>query len=249
MLKQWHWAGQYLATAAISFLEANEDDSHTNLGLDESGRYLSTHPLGTAGKFVLDLAQGSLFLENRAENLLALPGKIHEDIVQSLKHFFQENGLGDYEYDLHYNLPYEQGNAPFLWSDDTAMQAMRVQAHRLLEDCSRELGFCQVPRIWPHHFDSGVFGPSEHHSTLYIGMGLAVPDTLSKQHYYYLSAYHEGQLLSAQHKSKLATGQWVEDEFEGAILRIDKESLPTDEEILNFYRSATQGYIQDFSAD
>jgi len=249
MLKQWHWAGQYLATAAISFLEANEDDSHTNLGLDESGRYLSTHSLETKGKFVLDLEQGSLFLENQAENQLALPGKTHEDVVQHLKHFFRENGLGDYTYDLHYDLPYEQGDTPFLWSEDSPMQAMRVQAHRLLEDCSRELGFCQVPRIWPHHFDSGVFGPSEQHSALYFGMGLAVPDTLSEQHYYYLSAYQDGQLLPAPQESKLVRGQWVEDEFEGAILRIDKESLPTDEEILNFYRSATQAYIQGFSAD
>ena len=247
MRKQWHLTGQYLATAAISFLEAKEDDSHTNLGLEESGRYLSTHPLGKEGRFVLDLEKGALFLEKAAENQLTLPGKTHEEVVQSLKLLFKERGLGDYEYNLHYELPYEQGEAPFLWSDDTAMRAMRVQAHRLLEDCSRELGFCQIPRIWPHHFDSGVFGPSEHHNSLYFGMGLAIPDSLSDQHYYYLSAYHEGQLLTAPQETELASGQWIEDEFEGAILRVHKENLPSDEEVLNFYRMATEGYIQAFA--
>ena len=45
MLNEWHWAAQYLATAAKSFIPAKEDDSHTNLGYDHENALLYTHPM------------------------------------------------------------------------------------------------------------------------------------------------------------------------------------------------------------
>jgi hypothetical protein len=244
MLNQWHWAAQYLATAAKSFIAAQEDDSHTNLGYDRESARLFTHPLFKNQQALqLDLRKGILQLSHRSESGIPINGKTHHEVIQALKGLFENKA---YTFDLHYELPFEWTEEPFQWSEDTFMMDLRAQAHLLLEDCSRELGFCQEVRVWPHHFDSGVFGPSERKQNLHFGMGLAVPDSLSETHYYYLSAYSEGKLLAAPIETALAVGEWVDTDFEGGILRIPPGVLPEEQEVMEFYRTTTDLYIKHF---
>ena len=244
MLNQWHWAAQYLATAAKSFVKPQEDDSHTNLGYDRENALLFTHPLfDNQNVFQLDLKKGVLQLSNRPKTSIPISGKTHPEIIEALKGLF---GNQDYTFDLHYDLPFELTKEPFHWSEDRFMIDLRTQAHLLLEDCSRELGFCQEVRIWPHHFDSGVFGPSERKQELHFGIGLAIPDGLNECHYYYLSAYSEGKLLPAPIENALAVGQWIDTDFEGAILEVIPGEVPDNEKVMEFYRRATDHYIDQY---
>lgn len=244
MLNEWHWAAQYLATAAKSFIPAREDDSHTNLGYDREKARLYTHAFSEDQLALqLDLRNGALHLNTQPEKRIALGGKTHSEILEALEKLL---GPKPYSFDLHYDLPFELTEEPFDWSEDHFMMDLRAQAHLLLEDCSRELGFCQEVRIWPHHFDSGVFGPSERVPDLHFGMGLAVPDGLSESHYYYLSAYSSGKLLPAPKENRLPVGEWVDTDFEGGILRVTPGVIPDQEEVMQFYRRATDLYIDRF---
>jgi len=241
MLNEWHWAAQYLATAAKSFIPAKEDDSHTNLGYAHENALLYTHPMFADEQVLqLDLKKGILQLNTNKQAVIPLSGKTHQEIIAGLQDLFQDNR---YHFDLHYDLPFALTEEPFQWSEDGFMLDLRTQAHLLLEDCSRELGFCQEVRIWPHHFDSGVFGPSERVPGLHFGLGLAIPDGVSASHYYYLSAYSEGQLLPAPKENALPLGEWVDTDFEGGILRVLPGELPEDEKVMEFYRTATDLYI------
>lgn len=82
-----HIAAQYLATAAKSFLlHKEDDDSHTSLGFNTDGGYLSSHSFSENGdRLILNYPTFSLIWKSKSENIpFRLDGSTHRQVKEWL---------------------------------------------------------------------------------------------------------------------------------------------------------------------
>jgi len=220
---QTHIAVQYLATANKSFVAPKTDDSHTNLGFDPKRMTLKTHPLSQNGTFLAFNYQDFSLEWNSpsGSNVLLLNGKYHKTVVLWLKERAKEIlGLA-YTFDLHYELPYTINDAyQFADKDQKELKRLadlRTLAQHSLETIVKEHKLVTDIRIWPHHFDTGGYAALPN-TALHVGFGLAIPDSVCDDHYFYLSAYQDNGMVSTTGFKKLSRGTWVDGSFKGAIL-------------------------------
>lgn len=246
MLEQLHFASQYLAAAGKSFLVHKTDDSHTNVGFDIHNNQFETWKLNQDGvKLCLKLDNFSLTWSN-TEFRLALNGQTHKEVVFFLEESAQQLGFGKpYEFDLHYELP-------FSWEDSytfeltnvnaiTKESRLRKLANRALQNFLNQEQLKSNIRIWPHHFDTGAFVVLEGDSGKSVGMGMAIPDSLLDDHYFYLSVYKGHDAIDTSNFSTLTLGEWKNQGFKGAILSASKA---TEIEIVQFLQEALAQYIK-----
>ncbi len=74
-------------------------------------------------------------------------------------------------------------------------------------------------RIWPHHFDTGIYVLSR--PGMHIGFGLAMADALSGSPYFYMAGYPTQDGLDYSKIPSLNTGRWeIGEHWNGAILPI-----------------------------
>ena len=218
-----HQLSQYLAAAAISFMEAAPDDSHTNLGFDGSTQSLSTHALNDLGiQLCFSYADFSLFWKGEGlKSSIELDGKTHQEVLNWLKSTAEGFGFDTpYRYEFHYDLPYPI-EADQLWVAPKAkalnqLSDTRTKAQRASEAFATELGQEVAIRIWPHHFDTG--GYTALVDGLGVGWGLAIPDSVVNGPYYYISYYKDGKSYLPDDLPALGLGDWYRDGFTGAVL-------------------------------
>ncbi|KKN92654.1 hypothetical protein LCGC14_0205880 [marine sediment metagenome] len=237
-----HLAAQYLAAAGISFVEKKTDDSHTNLGWSIGKQRLETHPLSTDGD-VLTLNYNTFSLEwNSPENnaSFALDGKTHQQVLEWLASS-ADSFLGKkYTYDFHYDLPYSIDDS-FTFKLD-ALKLKELADLRSLTQSSLEKtlavnGLESDIRIWPHHFDSGAYVIIS--DDLAIGFGLAVPDTMINEHYFYISGYKGHDGIETSSFDSLSLGEWKNEGFKGAVLPATKIK---EEQAIQFFTEAINIY-------
>lgn len=247
MTNQMHLASQYLAAAGISFVDKKDDDSHTNLGFSTEKGTLFTRNLDHK-PIVLSLNYDLFELEwndVNSRNTLKLDGSTHTEVLQWLKRMTVNSNIGKhYEYELHYELPYQiTDDFVFKLQDITALQKLkehRILAHTVLREFLHRNKLNSEIRIWPHHFDTGAFAPLEDEAGLAIGLGLAIPDSSQNEYYFYISAYQGHDSLDTSNFKSLSLGEWKNKGFKGAVLPIsgiDKNSgVAFFEEALNAYK-------------
>ncbi len=228
MTTQMHLAAQYLAAAAISFLEKKEDDSHTNLGFSATEGSMSTHPLNKEGD-TLSLNYQRFTLEWNSKNSkssLRLDGTTHSEILKWVgKTAVAANIEKQYKYDLHYDLPYATITNDFTFKlhDVGRLRELtnfRILAQLTLETFLENQQLKSDIRTWPHHFDTGAFVSLNDNSELTIGLGLAIPDTMIDDYYFYMSAYKGHDGLDTSNLSSLTNGKWYNEGFKGAVLPV-----------------------------
>lgn len=236
-------AAQYLAAAGISFVKKEEDDSHTNLGFSMLKTSMETHPLSENGD-VLSLNYKNFSLNWHAENSstsFPLDGATHEAVLSWLKETSKTFLNKSYAYGFHYDLPYKiTDDFKFKLVDANRLAELlqlRILAQSTLEQTLKEGNLESPIRVWPHHFDTGAYAGL--HKNIAIGFGLAVPDTLCKDHYFYISGYKGHDALNTEGFSPFSNGEWKNDGFKGAILpatTIDKSKA------VLFFKEAIQNY-------
>ncbi|MEO9503376.1 hypothetical protein [Nonlabens ulvanivorans] len=225
MKDQLHMAAQYLAAAGISFLDKKDDDSHTNAGFNTDNGCLETHPLSNNGDLLsLNFRDFSLeWTSNDGKISFNLDGATHEDVLKWLKETSKNQLNKEYHYDLHYDMPYKMEGAAVFRKDDESELAelthLRILAEHSLEHIVEHYKLDTSIRVWPHHFDTGIY-TGLNDSEITIGLGLAIPDTLSNDHYLYISGYKDGKLIETSSFNKLSKGEWKNDGFKGAILPV-----------------------------
>nr|WP_321226220.1 hypothetical protein [uncultured Psychroserpens sp.] len=226
MEKQMHLAAQYLAAAGISFLEKKPDDSHTNLGFDTENGCLYTHTLSENGD-VLCLDYDRFALEwksNQETKTFNLDGASHAEVLKWLTDTSKAFLNKTYHYQFHYDLPYAIDDAFIFKLLDVnklkALKQLRILAQLVLENIDKQYSLDASIRIWPHHFDTGIYSPLPD-SDITIGLGLAIPDTICNKHYLYISGYKNGGTIDTSQLPKLESGEWKSDGFTGAILNAD----------------------------
>jgi len=247
MDKMIHLAAQYLATASKSFLEPVADDSHTNLGFSlDDGAIYSRVLDGKKGYLCLSYKTFSLeWFTPDGPQILSLDGRTHGEIVQWLQKMTStaiENGR--YTYDLHYDLPYEPITDGFTFELKSTRQLEELIHYRILiqlvlENFLKEEKLQSEIRIWPHHFDTGAFTAIEDLPGIAIGLGLAEPDSLCNNPYFYISAYRGHEGVTVDGYPELAIGSWGHNGFAGAILDAKDR---TREDGISFFREALATY-------
>lgn len=221
--KQIYLASQYLAAAGISFLDKKEDDSHTNLGFDTDGGYLETHPLSDNNdKLILNYKNFSLeWKSNDGSKAYKLDGATHKEVVKWISDTSSTFLNKTYKYKFHYDLPYSiNDDSTFKLLDVEKLNELmhlRILAQFILEQINTHYKLETSIRIWPHHFDTGIYTAMPE-SDISIGLGLATPDSVCDDHYLYITGYKGGNVIDVSGLDKLSIGEWKSEGFTGAIL-------------------------------
>ena len=239
-----HLAAQYLATAGISFLDKEDDDSHTNLGFNTDSGCLETHILSENNDQLLLCYQdfSLLWKSDSGTKTFPLDGASHKNVVNWLKETAKTTFDKDYEYTLHYELPYAIDDSfTYHLNDADAVKELmhlRILAQLSLEKINQTYGFDTSIRIWPHHFDTGIYAaiPDTDKS---VGVGLAIPDAVLDEHYLYASGYNaEGQIVPEGLK-KLTKGRWSTTDYLGGVIAAAELS---ESEAVQFFNEAIEQF-------
>ncbi|MDC6365949.1 MULTISPECIES: hypothetical protein [Flavobacteriaceae] len=248
IIKQLHLAAQYLAAAGKSFLEHKSDDSHTNLEFSIAEKSLLTWPLGDSNtQLSLNYETFSLEWKSSSSESFSLKGKTQQEVVTWItKRAENFKFIKPYTYNLHYTLPYSMSNEEKFATIDTheinELIRLRTLAQNVISKFLEAEKLESDIRIWPHHFDTGAFAHLHDGSGKSVGLGMAIPDTLCNDFYFYISGYRGHDSLNTWAFPTLSNGKWINDGFKGAIL---PASNVDDIIAVQFFREALRNYKKD----
>lgn len=230
--RQLHWLCQIIAKANRAYVPAKEDDSHTNLYFDPVGNRIVGRWVETSGgRFLLALNLSDLHFEwlddrQRRQKAVSVPGKDGRSLERDVARFFATAGLDEELFfrPLHYDIPdygFQAGGIAEFSEEGLDRWAFFRQLANTA--CDSFLGFLQArgeTRLWPHHFDTGVYAPA--HDNLGIGLGLAMEDPLVGQPYFYLAGYPAQGSIQYTGLPHLSEGRWeTGNQWQGAVLPLD----------------------------
>lgn len=224
MKDQMHLAAQYLAAANMSFLEKKENDSHTNLGFNINTMCLETYDLSSnEDKLSLNYKDFSLeWSSEKRDATLSLDGTKHSTILAWIQDLSKTQLSKEYVYEFHYDLPYSIEDLQMFTLTDpnelAHLSHLRVLAQNTIEHSVASNHLDSQIRVWPHHFDTGAYAPLDTTSGISIGIGMAIPDSVSNTHYFYISGYTDEGAFMPPSMEKLNQGKWLDQDFKGAIL-------------------------------
>jgi len=231
--KTLHILGQYLARINKSYLPPVEDDSHTNLGFDRIGNRLSGRWINSGGGsllFSFNLNSCSFeWLDGSLDAITAIPvpGRDYTELWDDIRESTASTGLNpDKLIDvMHYTIPNYYPDSLSVPEFGTASLEQWIFYRGLAnEACNmvfEHLNTTGEIRIWPHHFDTGVFVPAA--TGIGIGFGLAMEDDMAGAPYFYLAGYPAKGKLSYLNLPEIDFGQWITASgWKGAVLPIDK---------------------------
>ncbi len=232
-----HIAAQYLAMAAKSFLPAQDDDSHTNLGWNSKDKRMESRPLNSEGLILaLNYLDYSLDFAHPKSGVGAsypLGGASHLDILNWIGRESKFAGIdAEFKFDLHYELPYEgifTDEYKYAGKDEDQLNALiqlRWLADKTLSMINTHFHEVSEVRIWPHHFDTGCLGYFDTKKNVSVGLGLAIPDKNVDDWYFYASGYHGEEPIQTEMFEPLKNGEWRSGEWNAGILKASGKSLP-----------------------
>ena len=202
---QLHNAAQVIASAGITFLEAQPDDSHPNLGWVEALGALMGRPIpGANAQVGLRLADLSLLLvdsEGRVVEELSLDGKTLEDGYTWLAAATARAGAKAPAGGLTrsgYEIPSHgvASGARFSCEPGAAFAELArwfANGNVALTELAARMDGASDVRCWPHHFDLGALAvvATEPDGSLAqsIGIGLSPGDDGYAEPYWYVSPW------------------------------------------------------------
>jgi hypothetical protein len=226
-----HFLSQVIAKVNRSFVPAVADDSHSNMFFDPLsgciyGRWFTTNDLCLILRLNLNTQAFELINEKWTVLLSATfagkkMGQVEEELAVALAPY-NLSGL-----DIFSAMHYEMPNYPLA---NLALETLKVAerktwtSYRMLanEACSNLSGLAQKRteiRIWPHHFDTGIYFNA--HPNLGVGFGLAMADTLIDEAYFYLSAYPQVGKIDFTNAPEMKAGKWIlSPDWNSAVLPI-----------------------------
>ncbi|PWJ43739.1 hypothetical protein [Sediminitomix flava] len=227
-----HQLSQSIAKFNRSYVPKKSDDSHTNLAFDSIGmRLFGRWVESKKGRvmMVLNLLAFDFQLIDDKWNILirvSIEGKTQMEIERILQSFIADLGLKseDYIKGLHFQItayPFKNNVFPALSEKEklewTKNRAMANEACMLLLNHLQTNGEI---RIWPHHFDTGIYVTPN--KNIGLGFGLAMKDSLFEESYFYYSAYGLNDYdLDYTFYKPLKVGAWkIEENWKGAYLTL-----------------------------
>ncbi len=255
-----HWLCQPIAKAGRSFAPPQDDDSHMNLYFDALGERLVGRWINLGQERVLlTLKLHTLEFEWVSDDFQVLAactsvGKTVEQLEDTLAAHAKGLGLNveGYKAPMNYDMPtYDFAQDPIQVIEEEAIQHW-MHYRRLANDaCTWVLGYWQILgdiRIWPHHFDTGIFVyPTEE---MGVGFGWAMQDQMSEDPYFYMAGYPKQGSLDYTQVPTLPKGAWrIHEEWSGATLpcteieSAENQGQTKDQVISDFLRTPLKWYL------
>lgn len=251
-----HSLSQFIAKMNRQFLDKKEDDSHINLYFDPLQGALLSHWLKTdigSILFRLNLVDWSFeFLDSNFKLLHRIDLQLTKfsDLEAYITYGLELIGLDKKGYSdpMHFEIPDYRHDDDAL-KKTNPFQIEEWMTYRSLANtaCYQILGSMQSKgevRIWPHHFDTGIYLKLS--DQVMLGFGLAMHDDNSKNPYFYASAYNpQGDSLSVDpQENVLAAGKWINTEgFKAAILDLKEVKYNQEDLLQSYLRSFLKIYL------
>ncbi|HBH06474.1 MAG TPA: hypothetical protein DDX92_07710 [Flavobacteriales bacterium] len=226
-----HLLYQTIAKVNRTYVHEEEDDSHTNLYFNPLskriyGRWFEIKDLKyilafSLESFSFDLLNEKLDLEFSINSVGKTTEIIERDLEGKLKNIgIPTDGLND---DLHFEITkYSFSSDPIKALSPKQINEWILYRTLANSACVDLLGLAQHDaevRIWPHHFDTGIYFKAK--NDMAVGFGLAMEDQKAGSPYFYISAYPEGKDIEYK---DLPQGKWkweIGESWKGAFLKLD----------------------------
>lgn len=248
---QLHHAAQIAVSAAISYVTARPDDSHTALSWNATLGALVTEPIPAARALRVGLRMANLTLHtidrDEPSRSFSLAGRTIAEAEQWLRSTLAEAGCDKtrFTFSKHYTIPAHAvgSGAPFSARSDALGELARYwdNAAGTLETLATSTVGASVVRTWPHHFDIAtlIALPGEPRRT--VGVGHSPGDDSYAQPYWYVGPYPYPpveQLPPLAGRGHWHTAGWV-----GAALPASAYVAAPDQraEVVTFIDSAVAG--------
>lgn len=255
--QQIHFLAQVLARVNRSFLPKTEDDSHTNLAFDPIGQRLFGRWIeGSSNKVILSLNLRRSSFEwqddsDKCTHSISFLNKNMKEIEADIHASFHMLNLeaDDFFKSMHYDIPDYSFKAVKFAAFDKAVLDQWISFRSLANYASANvLNFLQSEseiRIWPHHFDTGIY--TNPNSKFGIGFGLAMSDAENPSPYFYISAYPSSGQINYANIKELEFGDWkISDNWKGAVFALsDLDNLDFIEQLnlINQFSKSTIKYV------
>lgn len=243
-----HSLAQLLALTGTNRLPPQPDDSQANLNWNPAQQQLEGRPFDQNGhlvRLVVDLPGDSLqFLtaDNQPIATFGIAGKTPTDAKAWWLEVLHGWGLST-NTPLNYQLDKEPvaEQTPYQWPADLSPWAeWRTLANETLQTLNTQSGQFSEVRIWPHHFDTGVyysFPDETGKEQAAIWAGYAIADSLSEEPYFYLAGYDTRNAIDFGTATSLSVGNWlITPNWKGAFLPVS-EAAGSDR-INSFFRES-----------
>jgi hypothetical protein len=233
--RQLHWLSQVLAKTNRTYIKKQKDDSHTNLYFDPiankiCGRWIESKK----GKRILILNLNTLsfeLIDDKLKSLLSVP--VYNKSIEQLENeiashlISMELDTNEFFKKLHFEIPdYKIDNISMNSISDRGLEKWRFYRELAGEACYELLGYLQSEseiRIWPHHFDTGIY--TRVNKKLSLGFGLAMEDAMIGQPYFYMTGYSDESPINYKNIPLLSKGKWETGEnWNGAVLPLSEMS-------------------------
>lgn len=250
-----HQLSQVIAKVNKAYQPLQPDDSHTNLAFDSlanqlTGRWFSKDE--SRYRLVFDLLRWEYqLLDDTLTPLCRIPqsGTTFLDTEAKIQEALTDRGFdaSPISKQLHFEIPIY----PFL------QENLNKPSQRDLEKwievrelanvaCQLFLGFLQKEaeiRIWPHHFDTGVY--VEANAKVGLGFGLGMADSMVDTPYFYLAGYSlKAGRWNWDTVPELFVGEWIiTEKWKGAILAVDS-NVPDSEQLKSFLLRVITWYLK-----
>jgi hypothetical protein len=255
--QQLHVLCQTITKGNRTFVPKKDDDSHTNLSFNSAknrieGRWINT----SQGKIMLSLNLSNLrfeWIDELNEVLQSFPiqnqtvKQIEQQVSKGLSNLgLDKTGFTDA---LHFEIPaYPFADKPIKAIAEEELATWKNYRTLANEACSYLLSKLNTKseiRIWPHHFDTGIY--IEPTNDLGLGFGLAMEDSMVGSPYFYYSAYGiNGSTFEYPTDKKLEVGNWVVNEnWRGAVLPLEDLQEKDTEKLTLFVTEVSECFIQE----
>lgn len=229
-----HRAAQFPAAIGRNYLPHKDDDSNTNLKWNPLTGVLSSRIIprkdGDDFQLGIDVEKFELIFQNglgEELNTIRLNGQTKEQLMTSIQVELDALGMDSHQMDFisHYEVPEHEVDKghPFVKPDEHYLKhwvAMRTNAEILNHHCNQYLEKHAEIRVWPHHFDTGIYNPVNKAGDKSIGAGWAIADGMVNEPYFYIYGWQKEAELGFNDKPKLPIGHWIVKEWKGAVLPI-----------------------------
>jgi len=231
-LQNQHLAAQYLALIGRYLIDQQDDDSNTNMKFLKQENDLVGREFSSGNRLALNLDDLELKIldqENAIVKTIQLSGKTQQLVFMELKASLNKFDIDTSNLinELHYELSIFNPDHVFALKSDREYLEMntanRFNAQIVLDDLLKMYNINDEARIWPHHFDTGVFIPvnMDIDGTIIdsIGIGYAVVDGMIEEPYYYVSFWNKNTSENKFEFEKLRFGNWMIPQWNGAVLK------------------------------
>jgi len=236
VLFQQYLAAQFIALAGRYLIPKKPDGSNINMQYIPEKEMLlgNLHPDGwTIGVNLRKQTVQILDENNNSKTEISLEGKTFQEAFQEFKTALQNQGIDVSE--LNTKQPYElpndglkEGNYFAIGTDNAVAENIRYRynARLIINELAARFSDVEPVRIWPHHFDTGTFATVARNkkggASKTIGLGLAIPDSMVPEPYFYLSFWSENPLDIGSNPVKIPAGEWMMPNWNGAVLSVSE---------------------------